>query len=680
MSVQEHNRLQNESSAYLKQHQSNPVKWWPYGPEALQYAQDEEKPIFLSIGYSSCHWCHIMAHESFEDRTTANFLNENFVNIKIDREELPDLDQYFQLACQVMNGKGGWPLSVFLTSEMKPFFIGTYFPSIAKDGMPSFMEVLENLSKAYTTERATIEKNADEIMEAIKQAPKVDQKVEFEGHYPAPASILNALKNYQDEDFGGYGTEPKFPHYAFLEWAVEHMLEGVVPEEFGKHILDSIEKMLMGGIYDHARGGIHRYSVDKKWAVPHFEKMLYDQAGLLRVLAKVSLIYPSPLIFDALIQTLDYLKNEMLSDKGYFFAAQDADSEGMEGLYFAFTKDEFIDALVQLDEELTDDLETLLLWFNITEEGNFERKLNVISLNPKYKEDFYTPEGWSKVRKVRQALLEDRRMRIPPATDNKGIASWNFQLVSALIDVVQYCKVDSIALSASELVNEVVVKIHNTFVKQDSETQKSRIITSTTREGHIPLFEDYVMFCESQFRFYEISGNESFKESAIQTLDFIFKEFYKDGLFLTRALSFNDSERYENLHVPIFDQSFKAPIGTLFGLIRKWKTSLDLRDYSDQIQNSIDTITHLSLQNPLAFGETLRALVYPDEAYRKIEVPKNWLTTHKFTPFFPHFSVRFALNYTKEENNKWQVCTLKECELTGTSFEEFETIFKNQES
>lgn len=666
------NRLVNEKSAYLKQHAENPVHWWSYGPEAIQRAADENKPIFLSIGYSSCHWCHVMAHESFEDQETANFLNENFINIKIDREELPDIDQYYQIACQVMNGRGGWPLSVFLTPEMKPYFAGTYFPKVANQGMPSFMDVIQNLKKAFIEDKQTVDTNANQISEAIAQAPKVEQKVDFEGHFPQAASILNALKNHQDTENGGYGTEPKFPHFSFLEWAVEHMLEGMVPEEFGKHIIESIEKMLMGGMIDHARGGAHRYSVDKAWKVPHFEKMLYDQAGLLRVLSKVSLIYPSPLVFDTLIQTLEYLRSEMLSDEGYFFSAQDADSEGVEGLYFTFTKDEFIDALVSFDENLSDDMDTYLKWFDISEKGNFEKNLNVISLNAEFKDEFYTPENWSKIRQARQALLEARKDRIPPATDSKGIASWNFQLISALVDVVQYCKIEAIVQSASQLLTSTIQSIHKTFVIP-TEDDKSRIISSTTREEHVPLFEDYVMFAESQFRFYEISGQENFKHTGLNTLKFIMDSFYQDSKFYTRSIDHHDSQLYANIHVPIFDQSYKSPLSTYFGLIRKWRTALDLTEEYEKIQPTLETLTHLSLQNPLMFGETLRALVYPDEAYRKLDIPMEWLKQNKFGKYYPHFSARFAINF--QESDTWQICTLKECELTGNSLEEFDKIF-----
>jgi len=676
--LQQFNHLRDEESAYLKQHNQNPVDWHPYGPEALQLAKDENRPIFLSIGYSSCHWCHVMAHESFEDVEIAKILNEHFVCIKIDKEELPDLDNYFQLACQVMNGRGGWPLSAFLTSEFKPFFIGTYFPKFSTEGLPSFREVITNMAQAYREEFNVIQANAEQVITALKAPPKVENKVEFEGHYPAAAAVLNALKNYEDNDFGGYGIDPKFPHFSFLEWAIEHMLEGMIPPEQGKHIIFSIERILLGGIYDHVRGGIHRYSVDQSWTVPHFEKMLYDQAGLLKLLAKASLIYPSPLVFDSMMQTLDYLSSEMLSEKGYFFSGQDADSEGVEGLYFTFSKNEFIEAIKDYDEELLQDQEEILNWFNITEKGNFEDGLSVISLNPKYTKEFYAPEAWNKVRKVQSALLAARKQRIPPATDNKGVASWNFQLVVALIDVIQYCKVDAIRHAASELLTKCNEGINSHFLYKD-ENDRTRIHTTTSRQRHVPLLEDYVMFSEYSFRCFELTGDQNFYINAVGTLRFIFKHFYKDKCLYTRSIEYNETEFYENIHTPIFDQSYKSAMATLIILLKKWcLVEPELKEFLKSMEPSIETLTHLSLQNPLAFGETLRALVYPDEAYRKIEVPKKWYQDRRIDPFFSNFSVRFALCAHEEENHDWQICSALECELMGNNFEEFKKVFTPQ--
>lgn len=669
------NKLQNEESQYLKQHQNNPVNWFPFGPEALNKAKEENKPIFLSIGYSTCHWCHVMAHESFEDNDTAKYLNDNFISIKVDREELPDIDQYYQLVSQVISGRGGWPLSVFLTEDLKPYFCGTYFPKIARDNVPSFMDVLHNLNEAYKNERDKVNENASQIMEAIKTPPQVQEKVEFQGHYPGAAGILNALKDMQDNTNGGYGGAPKFAQFAFYEFAIEQILEGMIPEEYGKHIIESIEKMLMGGIYDHARGGIHRYAVDAQWKVPHFEKMLYDQAGLLRLLVKTSLIYPSPIILDAQIQTLEYLRKEMLSDNGYFHAAQDADSEGVEGLYFTFTHDEFKDIMTK-EEELAEKIDDLIKWFGIEEAGNFEQGLNVISLQAKFKDEMYTPENWNIIRKARNLLLEERKQRIPPMTDNKGVSAWNFMLISALVDMVQYSKIESIKASASKLLQDSLEGIHKTFIFQDDESELSQLFTSTTRKDHVPLFEDYVNFCEAELRVYELSANKVFLQNGLETLKYIFKQFFKDDHLYTRSIEFNDHHEYENIHVQLYDQSYKSSFATYLLLIKKWQlVDADLREVEDKMSKLIDNLTHLSLQNPLGYGETLRAMVYPKEAFKKIEVPKSWLRDNKLIDLFTHFSSRFVMHYHEREDG-FEICNFNACEFKGLEFSEFQGIFK----
>lgn len=672
--IQEFNGLKDETSAYLKQHDTNPINWHSYGPEVLQKAKDENKPIFISIGYSTCHWCHVMEKESFSNESIANILNENFINIKVDREELPDLDAYFQLACQLLNGRGGWPLNAFTTPSFEPFFVGTYFGATSQENLPSFYEVITNLATAFKEDRETLETNAKQLREALKQPPIVKEKVEFEGHFPGAAAIIDALKTYQDDDNGGYGVEPKFAHYAFLEWATEHILEGMVPEELGKHIILSTERLLMGGIFDHAKGGVHRYSTDKSWSVPHFEKMLYDQAALLKLLAKTSLLYPAPLVFDSIIQTLDYLQAEMMSEDGYFFAAQDADSEGVEGLYFTFSWEEF-QAAIAKDSELTQNAQKIKTWFLLKEEG-----LNTIQLNPQLKAEIYEPENWALIRKTKQALSAARKLRIPPLTDNKGIASWNFQMLTSLIDLIQYCKVDIVRSKATDLLRIATVGVSNTFL-YESETGATRIHTSTSRRGHTPQFEDYVFFAEYSLRCFEYSANESFKVNGLNTLKFIFKDFFKDDSFYTRSLESSPDSGFDNIHTPIFDGSYKSAYGTLITLLRKWSlVDSDIKSLLTSADKSIETLTHLCLQSPLGFGESLRGLVYPPEAYRKIEVPKSWYENGSFFEFFPNFSVRFALCPQVKADDSWQICTATECEIQGSSFEEFREVFKPQKT
>ncbi|MFA6235683.1 MAG: DUF255 domain-containing protein [Bacteriovorax sp.] len=672
------NRLKNEKSLYLRQHKDNPIHWFAYGTEALEAAMAQNKPIFMSIGYSSCHWCHVMAHDSFNDETVAKFLNDNFISIKVDREEHPDLDNYYQRAAQLFSNNGGWPLSAFLLPDMRPFFIGTYFPAKSVNGGPGFHDLLKELRRAYDEEKEQVETNAVQVTEAIKAGNPNKDKVQFSGHFPAPNGILDAIKEFRDMNWGGYGTAPKFPHFSYFEWAIEQMLEGMVSREQGEFVIASMEKMLMGGINDHARGGIHRYSTDEKWLVPHFEKMLYDQAGFLKMLVKLSLVHPSPLVLDSIINTLDYLEDEMLADDGeessikYFFSAQDADSEGVEGLYFTFSYAEFEDLLNKHDDEnetLAKNFERIQKWFQITDSGNFDHNLNVISLNPEFKDEFYQPENWDIVRAVRKAIVSERRGRIPPATDNKGVASWNFMMVSALVDVVQYSQIDIIKRMGSNLLNKVIEGIFKTFLIQEESGLTMRHST-TVRHSH-PYLEDFVFFAESQLRLYEISANAIFKQNFQDAMKFISKEFLDETKMLTRAKLAEEAELYPNQEYNFFDSSFKSPVSTFILLSRRAAVLFSNNDYLENIQKLMDEVTHTILKiNPVSSGEALRALTYPAEVYRVMKVPRDWTQDEIFVKMIPYFLTRFVIDY-HDEGSQWQICTMKACELKGLGPLEF---------
>lgn len=671
------NRLGNEKSAYLLQHKENPVHWWPFGPEALQKAKDENKPIFLSVGYSSCHWCHVMAHESFEDQETAEILNDKFISIKVDREEFPDIDAYYQQACQLFIQQGGWPLSAFLLPDLKPYFAGTYFPKVSSEGHASFKQVLDELSRAFHEDKETVQKNAEDVTLKIKEGMIPNEKVEFEGHFPHPSSITEALKQYEDQNGGGYGSQPKFPHFPFLTWASEQMLEGMIGKESGgNHIVTTLEKMLMGGINDHARGGFHRYSVDEKWMVPHFEKMLYDQAGLLSCLSKFSLLYPSPLVFDTIINTLDYLEAEMFSEEGYFFSAQDADSEGHEGLYFTFNEEEFEDVVNKCSEDVSSKMDQLKKWFQITKEGNFENGLSVVSLAHEHAKEIFTQDGWEAIREVRKQILEDRKNRIPPATDNKGVASWNFMMITALVDVMQYVQIDVIKQMASRLFNKAVEGVYKNFLVSKDD-QGMRLKHSTTKERSLPYFEDYVFFTEAQLRIYEITGNTVFKENVIQTLQFLLKEFIKDDMAMTRAISADENELYPNQEQTAFDSSFKSPFATLIGLIRRAAILAPDEEFLNDTDSLVEKVTHQCLKNPLASGEALRSLTYPPQAYRVVKLPKAWLGNEQFINFMNYFLPRFVLDY-HEDGDQWQICNSQACELQGEGLENFINTLRPQ--
>lgn len=669
------NNLSKSDSKYLLQHKENPIFWQQYCSEVIEYAKKSNKPVLLSIGYSSCHWCHVMESESFSSQNVADFINENFVCIKLDKEEFPDVDNYFQRYAGASNGSGGWPLNIFLNSDFKPFFAGTYFPMQSTSDIPSFLDLSKLVLNSLKENNEELLKHSSQVLENLSTPITHKEKIDYPGHFPSPTSVLNAIKEMQDNENGGYGDAPKFAQFAFLEYAVEQILEGVVEEEFAKHILESIEKMMMGGLYDHVKGGIHRYSTDKAWAIPHFEKMLYDQAGLLSLLSKTALIMPSPLIIDAQIQTLDYLETEMLSDNGYLFSAQDADSEGEEGLYFTYTYNEIKNTILS-EDKIKDDFERFESWTNITPDGNFHKGLNCISFKHSQREEFFSPENWNKVRAIKSALLSERKVRIPPMTDNKGIASWNFQAMSALVNTLQYSKIDIVQKKASDLLKFLVEGVHKTFINQGENTLDKSTIKSTTISNHPnSLFENYVFFCEAQFKIYDISGNEIFLNNALDTLKFIHADFFKDNTFFVASTK-EETIGIPNIEVAPFDQAFGSSYGVYLGLVRKYSlVDIKIKEILNDLTNCIDNTSQLTLSNPIAFGQCLRALTYPLGAYKKVELPLKWLKDDLIQPLLSNLSSRFIIQYTNTEDDQWQICNFEACELEGKSFEEFSNIF-----
>lgn len=668
-----HNKLSLEQSAYLLQHAENPIEWWPYTEEALKKAKELDRPIFLSIGYSSCHWCHVMAHESFEDKTTAELLNKDFICIKVDREEHPHIDNLYQNVAAAATGRGGWPLSVFLTPDQNPYFVGTYFPKVGRQGMPSFTEVVTHLKGVFKDNRAQAEEQGKTILAEIGKPPKLEKKVQFEGHFPGPAAIMNALQNYADKTNGGYGQAPKFPHFSFLEWAAEQILEGMIPQELGQHVVDTVEKMMMGGLYDHVKGGMHRYSTDATWMVPHFEKMLYDQAGLLKVLAKMTPFYPSPLLYDGILQTLEYLESEMVSDQEHFMSAQDADSEGQEGLYFTFTREEFVNTLKN-DETLGEYNPEWEKWFRMTDAGNFEKGLCVVSLDPAHKPAYYSPEGWEVVRKIRHALLMERKMRIPPSTDRKGIASWNFMLLNALCDVIQYSRVPAITQQALRLLHKVIEGVSNTFIAVDKNDR--HVLKHTTTNAKAPLYlEDYVQFCDCQLRLYEVTSTEVFLTNARETMNFIRREFCKE-----KEPSLTAIAQGEFMRAPLSDQSFRSSLATL--VITSTRLSVLYPEYHPREfwGEKMDEWIQLALSNPIAHGEALRAFTYPLDIYRKVEVPRAWVNDEEFQRLRSHFLGRFVICYHDREDEQWQVCNRTACEKMDTGLNSLLETFANTDA
>jgi uncharacterized protein len=421
------NRLINETSPYLKQHAHNPVDWYPWGPEALERARREDKPIFLSIGYSTCHWCHVMAHESFENEGIAALMNKHFISIKVDREERPDLDETYMTAVQLMTGRGGWPMSVFLAPDLKPFYAGTYFPPEDRGGMPGFARILEALSEAYHQKRDTVVKMGQEVESRLKMwAEMTGSGRDFTAAELSQAAAT--LKQDYDRVHGGFGGAPKFPRALELNFLLTQYRSTGDGEALDM-VAQSLEKMARGGIYDQVGGGFHRYTVDGEWIVPHFEKMLYDNALLVPLYLAHYQVSGSFLSRRVAQETLDFVLRDLGAPRGGFYSAWDADSEGEEGKFYVWSLPEFKDVLGS-------DAPLAAAAWGVSAAGNFEGK-NILTL-PLSDEELasrfgLTPEEVARTMKAaRERLFSVREGRVKPHRDEKVIVAWNGLMLSAL--------------------------------------------------------------------------------------------------------------------------------------------------------------------------------------------------------------------------------------------------------
>ncbi|NXY99712.1 thioredoxin domain-containing protein, partial [Streptomyces sp. BR123] len=446
------NRLANETSPYLLQHADNPVDWWPWSPEAFAEARERDLPVLLSVGYSSCHWCHVMAHESFEDESAAAYMNEHFVNIKVDREERPDVDAVYMEAVQAATGQGGWPMTVFLTPDAEPFYFGTYFPPEARHGMPSFTQVLEGVRTAWAGRREEVSDVAQRIVRDL-----VGRQLDY-GRAGAPgpeeqARALLGLTREYDAVRGGFGGAPKFPPSMVLEFLLRHHArtgaEGAL-----QMAADTCEAMARGGIYDQLGGGFARYSVDREWVVPHFEKMLYDNALLCRVYAHLWRATGSDLARRVALETADFMVRDLRTPEGGFASALDADSEdpdtgrSAEGAYYAWTP-------AQLDGVLgAEDGALAAAYFGVTQEGTFEHGASVLQLP----QDGPVVDS-GRIAAIRERLLAARAGRPAPGRDDKVVAAWNGLAVAALAECGAYFDRPDLVERATEAA-DLLVRVH----------------------------------------------------------------------------------------------------------------------------------------------------------------------------------------------------------------------------
>ena len=530
MKNQKPNHLEHENSPYLLQHAYNPVEWFPWGDEALQKAKKEDKPILVSIGYAACHWCHVMEHESFENEETALFMNTWFVNIKVDREERPDIDNIYMNACQLLTGAGGWPLNIFLTPDLLPFSGGTYFPPKPGYGKPSWMEVLMYMKTVFSNERDKVESQAIALSEhilqmdntfisplqdlSVDQAPFTDSELE---------SAISTLKNNFDTIDGGFGSAPKFPGTMILQflWRSNYFQKDA---DIEKQVHLSLQKMMYGGIFDQVDGGFARYTVDKKWIIPHFEKMLYDNALLIQLYAEVYMGTLNKDYLQVVLRSLDFLEREMMSEEFGFYSSFDADSEGEEGKYYTFTFSE-IKALFE------DDFLFVCSLYNIEETGNWEhtnilyRSIDNETLANEFSLDISEVENRIKI--INTKLMNYRASRIKPGLDDKIILSWNAFTCSAFIQAYK--------ATAITKFKDIAIKNITFLARVFDDKNAVGQLYHTYKNGiakHPAFIEDYAAIIQAYLDVYEITSEEKYLQRAQIHTTFVIKNFMdKEGMF-----------------------------------------------------------------------------------------------------------------------------------------------------
>ncbi|MFH8757115.1 thioredoxin domain-containing protein [Streptomyces atroolivaceus] len=511
------NRLAQTTSPYLLQHADNPVDWWPWSPEAFEEARRRGVPVLLSVGYASCHWCHVMAHESFEDAATADYLNAHFVPVKVDREERPDVDAVYMEAVQAATGQGGWPMTVFLTAEAEPFYFGTYFPPEPRHGMPSFQQVLEGVVAAWSDRREEVAEVAGRIVRDLAGRSLTTGEGNLPGEPELAQALLRLTRDY-DEKHGGFGGAPKFPPSMVIEFLLRHHArtgaEGAL-----QMAADSCAAMARGGIYDQLGGGFARYSVDREWVVPHFEKMLYDNALLCRVYAHLWRATGSDLARRVALETADFMVRELRTTEGGFASALDADSEDaqgrhVEGAFYVWTPAQLREVLGEEDAAFAAE------HFGVTEEGTFEEGSSVLRLVGAGEKD---TTDTARVDDVRARLLAARELRVRPERDDKIVAAWNGLAIAALAETGAYFGRPDLVERATEAA-DLLVRVHMGDVARLCRTSKDG------RAGdNSGVLEDYGDVAEGFLALASVTGEGAWLEFAGFLLDIVLQHFTGEG-------------------------------------------------------------------------------------------------------------------------------------------------------
>jgi uncharacterized protein YyaL (SSP411 family) len=591
------NRLADETSPYLRQHADNPVDWYAWGDEAFAAARAADRPILLSVGYSSCHWCHVMAHESFEDEAIAGLMNDLFVNVKVDREERPDVDEIYMEAVHALNGNGGWPMTVFLTPDGRPFFGGTYFPSEQRGGMIAFPDLCRRIDELWRTRRDDVDAQAGQLSGALGRTALLDP-----GEAPPGADALTQvvgdLLEQHDATGGGFGGAPKFPQAMSLDVLLRALATGDAGDAPGvetqvrRAVETSLDAMASGGIYDHVGGGFARYSVDAAWLVPHFEKMLYDQALLARVYLHAWQITGADRYRQVLDETVGYVLRDLHHAGGGFTSAEDADSEGEEGLFYVWTPDDVLAAL-DGDEDLADEV---MAYWGVSAGGNFEGRtiLNRVA----HRGDLVRPP---RVEEARSRLFAARERRVRPGLDDKVLTEWNALMLSALAEAAAATGRDDWRAAAVA---------NGEFLLRELRRDDGRWLRSWQADGgprHLAYAADHGALVDAFVRLAEATGEARWVDAAVQTADALLDLFWdpqRGGVFTTGS----DAERLITRNKDLMDNASPGANSlAAVGLLRLAALTGErrYRNHADQI---LRLAGPLAARHPTAFGYLLVAV------------------------------------------------------------------------
>ncbi len=601
------NALAKETSPYLLQHAHNPVNWYPWGEKALQKARTEDKPILLSIGYSACHWCHVMEHESFENEEIARVMNEHFINIKVDREERPDLDTIYMNFVQMSTGSGGWPMTVFLTPDQVPFYGGTYFPPDDRYGRPGFRRLLLAVADAYRNRKDEIKRSTGEILNQLRQlgaGPAIPGEL-------TPAIFSHAYRSLAqqfDSVYGGFGDAPKFPAAMNLGFLLRYWRHTGEP-----HALEMVErtlqKMARGGIYDQLGGGFHRYSVDERWLVPHFEKMLYDNALLSRLYLEAYQVTGNAFYRKIVEETLDYVKREMTSPEGGFYSTQDADSEGEEGKFFLWRPDEVRTVLGDRDGD------PFCKYYDVTKQGNFEGK-NILNI-PQDLETVASAAGIEpdalaeKLARGKRLLYEVREKRIKPGRDDKAITSWNGLMMLSFIGAAAVLERQDYLEVAQQNANFLLRHLR----------QGGRLLR-TYKDGQSKLngyLEDYACLVEGLLTLYQVSFDIKWLEEAQALTDVMIDQFWdasSGGFYFTSR----DHENLISRTKDFYDNA--TPSGNSVAVFNLLRLALltGKEDYRQKAEQTLRLLSQPMSRFAGAFGYALTALDFALDAPKEIAI------------------------------------------------------------